>query len=475
MRVPADRHIRLNCVNCREAIEVKNGLIFTPVTVMDTGWESSHTRNKAKSNYSTSSSNVSGNSHNKWVLLFVLAVVSLLIGTGVYVTVNEDRLGFEKVAENPTVSKLKIYLATKPEEKYEKAALRMKDSLIYHKAIKDLRFNKDLNGVPNCAKFQRAVKELSLHFIKESQVECEECLWEAVQRNKDFASVNMYQREFPAGKYKDSLDVVNSLIWERLYQKYSVSVQEKKIAKSSQKFVKTLLNYAKQTGQSDINIVFRSKVTLKDWKDYSKEEQQLVDMMTSFSNSSEKTSYPLPSDSEPPSIKHNFTKISTSAQNEVVKAFQIRLDSIFLPGTFTVTSVYSEESLKERPLIDVNYKVETLSEKYEAGEFPILYVHTEGASSPKIRTDENGKQVVDYDNRGRFMGYLLATGINWDVSFSIPDNKEKINFKSYSRPNNHFSNVGGSSSYLIKSNVYHRMLSSAFKNYASELADEIGL
>jgi len=115
-----------------------------------------------------------------------------------------------------------------------------------------------------------------------------------------------------------------------------------------------------------------------------------------------------------------------------------------------------EDANYDKPTMYLDYNVSTLSEKFEGGTYPSIYVHTEGDGSNNSRG-------------GYFKGYILATGIEWDFTFSIPNHNNEIKIKTESRPNSSFSGLRN------QGDAYYVMMQSAFENYAAKIADDFGL
>ncbi len=459
MRVPADRHIRFNCTGCPQIIEVNNGRVITPRATAN------NTRTTQQRKYDPEAQRKKDD-QAMLVKRIMAGLAVLLVGFITYNLMTKETRAYEELAANPTTTMANRYLRDYPNGEYRAFATRVTDSIAYTHAVERRVSSKASTGFSSCLQLQKAKTQLKENFIEENSAALENCLWDNVSEYKDFASLEAYKENFPTGKYSGEVAAAEAEVWSNLRDSYAARVKDKEVSKAARLYMNALLDYAEKTGERTVNIAFNSETNLKDWSDYTEEERSVVDMMIEFSNASGENKYPLPSKSKPPSIKQGFQASDAYGRQGIVKAFQVRLDSVFLPGTFEVVNLINvgdAENMKERPLISVDYKIETLAEKYESGEFPTLYVHTE----------TNGQ----YSNQeGRFIGYLLATGIDWNVNFTLPQRNERFKMNTYSRPNNSFSNIGGGfGSRNVKNDAYRKMLTSAFQNYATMVASEIGL
>ncbi|MEL7220062.1 MAG: hypothetical protein AAGJ93_02015 [Bacteroidota bacterium] len=237
-------------------------------------------------------------------------------------------------------------------------------------------------------------------------------------------------------------------------------------------------------------------MALKDWEDYPEESHQFLDMMSAFNETEAFAQYPKPSDAPPPSIRNYFKSNNDDLQQIIVNALQSRLDSVFLPNPFQLERMGVSGQTGKAPIIQIDYKIETLAD--EAGELsiPTLYVQQrsvgfENASNESeqelrslIARSQKGEDVtaelqalqqkimveeMENNPNGLFQGYLLATSINWEMQFKIPEIASVYAFQTVSQPNNSFSNIQSNN------DAYRRMMESTFVNYAMQLAEGFGI
>lgn len=453
MRIPADKHIKFSCGGCNTLIEVNRGRIVSFLDVnapSNTNTSNFDHFNRPRPNPATSSS--SSSSGMSMEMKRILAGVGvLLVGIFIYMGMQKEKWAFEKLEANPKISKLDRFMRNYKSGEYHDKALFLRDSLLFHEAQTAFDW-KGEQKICNCDKLGKLTQRDIVYKKNEVGTLYENCLITRASTANTFVDLQTYNDKFPDGQFKDSIASLDKILWASLNEQYEKRILEKEISPLASKFILELLDYGQQTKQNKIQIGFTSQTDLQDWKDYSQEVRNLTDTLSLLGNAMSETNYPLPSSSPPPSIKNSISeRNNTYWQQRVVNALQVRLDTVLSPNPFKVV----QGTGADVPNIDVNYKVTTLTDDMGDMKFPSLYVHTESRGFN--------------NNNGRFIGYLLATGIEWNMRFNLPDSETTFGMETYSRPNSQFSGTRGNT------DAYSKMLQSAFENYAVSIAEGVGL
>jgi len=445
MRIPNNKHIKFRCSSCKTELEAKNGNIINASTQNEKSEEV---------NYGM----VFYPNKMRLMVTIVSVIAIFLISYVFYDSYNRERWSYEHIEEKPYTSLINKHLLRFENGEYTDILTLMRDSIYYNETMDD--YNSSMFKVGyDCGEFKRTYEKMESYKIQELKNEYERCMFNKVVNAKEFEPIVNYKSEFPDSKYLDSIETIENGIWAALETKYKERSREKNISKNKSQFLLKLLNNARDQDDYTISVIMESDWDLKDWFDYTEAERGLVDTLVHYGNMMKGLDYPLPSESVPPVIKAKFSHINESSQNQIIKALQSRLDSIFMPNPFVLKLEKGKVDASKQTIL-IDYKIETLSEKYENGSYPSIYVHTEEVSS-----NANGSP-----NRHRFFkGYLLATSIEWNFKFSIPSSSKTIEIKSNSRPNSSFSGVNS------QDGAYRVMMESSFYNYAEKIADDFGL
>jgi len=460
MRIPADKHIKFKCNGCNTLIEANRGRIVSFLDVNGVGNNNPPPNfdhfNRPRPNPTTANSGSGMSMVTKRVLAGIGVLFLLLF---IYMGMQKEKWAFERAAEKPKISKLDRFLKKYREGEYHDKALFLRDSLVFHEAYSDFE-RTNSQQLCNCDKLGKLTQRNIVYRKGEVNGFYEDCLLKRATQANTFVDLQTYKDKFPEGKYLDKIAEMDKALWSKLSNQYENRIKEKSISPEASGFIKELLTYGQQTRQNKIQIAFTSKTALQDWKDYSQEVRDLTDTLSLLGNAMSQTNYPLPSKSPPPSIKSSISqKNSTYWQQRVVSALQVRLDTVLSPNPFKVIMNSDNKKQATIPNITVDYEVTTLTDEMGDMKFPSLYVHTETRGYGGGLSGKNG----------RFIGYLLATGIQWNMRFDLPDSKTTFSMDTYSRPNSQFSGTRGNT------DAYSKMLQSAFENYAVSLAEGVGL
>lgn len=462
MNIPRMSQLRFHCESCGLLIEAQHGEIVTDRMGKRIASASVVTNPQPKNTGYTppplhESPPLAGPNWGR--IIGVAAAVILFVGGFFYWFSQMEKNAYEACSEKPSISSINNFLRQYPDGDYRNQAVYLKDSILYQNALTDFDNTTKNFPVCECGKLARLNEQKSSYKPEQVTLTYEKCLLQRASTANTFKDLEVYKNTFSGGQYLDSVAVLENNLWSNLNAQYANRTKTQDVSTKAKRFVKELLAYGQKTQKTNINIRFESVLDLQDWKDYPQESRDLADMLTGYSNKEGGTNYPLPSESPPPSIRNGFSASdNTRMQSKIVDALQLRLDSVFMPNPFIINLSSDSGSFNDAPNITVDYKIETLAGDYTALKFPNLYVHTE-------ETTYGNKGTGNY----AFKGYILATGVKWDMQFKIPDNEIDYNLKTDSRPNSSFSGLRN------MSRVYQLMMQSTFENYALTLANGIGL
>lgn len=501
LRIPSDKRIRFNCTSCGTLIHADLGKITSSrkrIILDDKGRQAGAGRQR---NYqgrpdSGTSKKRKASKLPQWVKWAVAGVFALLIGASAYKYSQREYYHFASIQETQSLEDMRYYLLFYPQGEYRKDVLHLRDSIQFTRAYNESQANCSPDAGCVCSPMGELLAEGVSYKTEWASSKYEECLLQNASLRNSFREVEIYREAFPTGKYLDSISVLEDRLWLSLRQQYDERSRKLGTPAKARDFVNQLLSLGQTSTKHEIRVNFAYEMSLRDWEDYPEAAHDILDTFNIVNNLlGEGPSYPNPSTQPPPSIRDYLRSSNSGLQNIIVNALQSRLDSVFSPNPFRLVEMKAGSGDTTGPSILIDYKIETLSTDYGQVEAPELYVHQrsvglEEASNEAelelqrlILRSKKGEDVtaelqalqkrIEAEERaksphGLFLGYLLATSIDWQMEFQLPNSDETYEFASTSQPNSSFSNIQNNR------DAYRRMMESTFVNYAVQLAEGFG-
>lgn len=502
MRVPANKRIYFNCVSCGTLIHLNNGVITATREQIELNPKASNTgRQRASSRSGFQQTNTRTRSSSwsavpkpaKWI---IAAAAVVMIGLFAYKISQVEHRYYEDIVATKDENKIARYLRGYPNGIYKAEVTLLKDSLEFIQVLQEQQQSCNLYSC-NCSGLEELTQKNLSYNPQLISAAYEDCLMRNADYQNSFKALNNYRMAFPQGRYLDTINAIGHQLWTQLHQQYTQRINTQRVAPKAKRFFRQLLDFGQASGQPAIRVNFGYELALKDWDDYPTESHQLLDMMAAFNETEAFSKYPKPSDAPPPSIRNYFKSSNDDLQQIIVNALQSRLDSVFVPNPFQLERMGENgNNTGQAPTILIDYKIETLADDMAELSVPTLYVQQrsvgfENASNESeqelrrlIARSKKGEDVtaalqalqqkimaeeMENNPNGLFQGYLLATSIDWDMQFKIPDIATDFAFKTVSQPNSSFSNIQSNE------DAYQRMMESTFVNYAVQLAEGFGI
>jgi hypothetical protein len=425
----------------------------------------------------------------------VAVAAVLIVGLFAYQISQIEHRYYADIQKTKDASKIKRYLRGYPEGVYRAAVTRLQDSLDFEKVYQEQQGSCDFSSC-DCSGLGQLVQKNLSYEPQLISAAYEDCLLRNANYRNNFPALTAYREAFPQGRYLDTVNAISDQLWAQLRHQYLQRISTQQVSAKARQFFQQLLDFGQSTGQLAIRVNFGYELALKDWEDYHADTYSYLDMLTEMKNAEQNANFPKPSSVPPPSIRNYFRSSNNDLQQMIVNALQSRLDSVFTPNPFQLKRIDAEASTGKAPTIQIDYKIETLAETLGNLRIPTLYVQQrsvgfENASNETelelrrlIARSKKGEDVtaelqalqkkiieeeIASSPHGLFQGYLLATSIDWDMQFSIPDSETKFAFQTISKPNSSFSNIQSNQ------DAYRRMMESTFVNYAVQLAEGFGI
>lgn len=504
LRAPANKRIYFNCVNCGTLIHLANGAIVSSrerIELKEEERGNQGRRSTHQGTYRQASRANTGSQPSFWASIpsqakwSVAAAAILFFSVLAYQLSQVEHRYFADIMETEDAGKIKRYLNGYSDGLYRAQVTRLRDSLTFVKAYFDQQKSCNLESC-DCSQLAALTKQNLSYDSLIISAAYEDCLLRNVGYHNSFIALNTYREAFPQGRYMDSVNMISNQLWQGLRQQYTHRISSQQVTAKARQFFQQLLNFGQASGHSAIRVNFGYELALKDWEDYPQETYQFLDMMTEMSNTEQQAKYPKPSAAPPPSIRNYFRTSNNDLQQIIVNALQNRLDSVFVPNPFQLQHIDAADNAGKAPTILIDYKIETLADQMGDFSIPTLYIQQrsiglENASNESemelrrlIARSKQGEDVtaalqalqkkieaeeLEKNPYGQFQGYLLATSIDWQMEFNIPDSTTSFAFQTISRPNSSFSNIQSNQ------DAYRRMMESTFVNYAVQLAEGFGI
>lgn len=288
----------------------------------------------------------------------------------------------------------------------------------------------------------------------------EDCAFRTAAEAPTMANVNSYLAKYSnSPAYTDTIEAIRRNVLDMLVPNYEASLKNDGQFTTEQRFFRGALAYVAQTGNNAIYVDYTQRKALKDWKDYSQEIRDQTDQIMELSNTLEGTTHPIPSKSPPESINKFFQSNTQTLESTLISSIQLKVDSLFGPRTLLVRKVQDGKKT-DGIVLNVEYLVSTLEDDFgEMGTIPSLYVWTQ------TETRGYGNTPVST----RFKGYMLATGIEWDLSMKVPGVTQRYTYRQNSRPQAEIRDVNTQTAAL------QRMMSTAFNDFSASFLKEFGV
>lgn len=459
LRMPADKVISTQCPACGRQFKVAYGKVQDDPLATGAGGKVNGLMERYKSwAYSK------GNPFylKPWALIVMLGV--LFYGGRYFIdNVYKEYQAHNAFTANPGVETGNDYLAAFPSSDNAKAVRQQRDSFQLEAAAITIDDSCDL-GLCNCDVLN-AVRSGTLSGGLRARYATlrEDCAFRTAAEDPTMGNVNGFLAKYSNSlAYADSIESIRRYVLNGLVANYDANLELKGAAPSSnQTFFRNALGFVSETGNNQIVVDFTQRKNLKDWDDYSQEVRDATDNIMELSNTLEGTSHPTPGNRPPGSINKFFQSNTGELESFLVKSIQTKIDSIFGEKTLLVRKVQDGRKT-EGIVLNVEYLVSTLEDDFgEMGTIPSLYVWTQ--------TESGGYGSSASTIKSRFKGYMLATGIEWDLSMDYPGAKGRYTYQQSSRPNAEIRDINTESAALT------RMMATAFDDFSKSFLAEFGV
>lgn len=451
MRIPINKNIQFQCVQCGTLIVADNGIITSSLQRVE---------------LKTSKVDIVINKLKRQpriVYTVVFTLILILFGVSWCINSQKEVREFENLKKNPTIESIDDFVAKYPRGEFQIEAISLKDSVRYEEIVKDYEENKEKGGLGNldCSRIATALRNgISFRPEKLNNI-YEECFYYNLKLSPSFAMIDKYYENFEEGNFVDSVLILEKKIWADSKDQYLLHNNSNEIPFKTRKLMTELFDYGAKSRNRQISVIFNPTLLLKDWEDYSQEARTVVDTIFTLRNRANRTDYPMPTDLPPPSIKNAIQSSKKHLERTIISALQIRLDSLFVTNPFLVKNEEQSGDYHTYPHIMIDYNIEILTDNVYSVEFPVLYLYVqENRSNQELYSAINSEE--------KFLGFLLATSVEWDMEFKLPQSETRYEFKTTSRPEKHLSGARG------KNDAYQIMLSSTFEDYALQIAEKFG-
>lgn len=457
--MPGDKVIQTQCPACGKRFKVDHGKIQDDPLATGAG----NAVNGLMERY------------RSWVFSkgnpFYLRPVFVVVGLGIlfflgnhfYENIYRERQLHSAFAEAPTVAAANDYLADFSNSDRSEWMRHQRDSLRIEAAASTITSTCDL-GACDCNTL-RSIQTSGLDDNLRARYATlrEDCAFRTAAEEPTMKNVDGFLAKYSNSMvYGDSIKAIKRKVLARMVSDYDASLPAGSTLSADQQFFRNALSYVATSGDNTIYVDYVQRKSLKDWTDYSQETLASVDQVMELSNTLQETYYPLPSSSPPESINRFFKDNTGELESFLIKSIRTKVDSLFGPGTLRVRRKADGTSPKGI-LMNVEYLVSTLEDDLgEMGSIPSLYVWTQ--------TESRGySREPDTDARVTFKGYMLATGIEWDLTMRYPGAPRAYVYQQSSRPQAEIRNVN------TQTQAQLRMMATAFHNFSESFLAEFGV
>lgn len=255
-------------------------------------------------------------------------------------------------------------------------------------------------------------------------------------------AINDYIQKFPAGKHVDEVNAIYENLWDEEIAKYN-SRDKVKESEEAVRYMLEMLNYMKEHHVNAIQVSVNSTLKLKDYDEYDKSIQQLMEILY------EDEVLPLKAENIV-SLKSNFQQGDVSNLEKIlVDGVQESMDNMFTPGFIIVKSSneYDDQQI-ECPELAFNYTIES----QEDSEFPHFWIYTE---------ESYGRDIPKK--------YLIGITIRFNADFSIPNSNVSYSYSEKGTPEDDISGIDDIS------DGYRRMTQICFAQFSNKMSKNMGL